>query len=458
MGFTFDAPLALLLLIPAIALTIGLHLGARRRMGAGRRRVALAVRAAVADGARPRARRLPARAAGGSPGDRVHRRPVRLGRQRRTRGRPRLPAGDAQGEGRRRCRRASWPSARTPSSSACRPTSTRSTGSPRRRSGRPRTSARRFVWPRRSSPTMRRSGSCCCPTATTRPAAARPRRPCRPTAGSRSRRGGSDSASVDEVLVERLTTPSIARLGESVQAIADIRSSVAQTATVRLFADGALVKTQPVELLAGVTRVTFDLTPSEAGFHTFRAVVEAGRDTFSQNDRADSNTIVKGEPRILVLAGDDAVAAELVGALEEQRQLVDTIIPEALPTDFASLATYDSVVLVDVPAAAPDRSPDGGPPGLRARPRQGPRDGRRAEQLRRRRLRQDRHGGDAARGHGRARPAEAARHRAGGRHRRVGFDGGLSLQHVQPGRRRPGSVASRRWTSARKPSCARRRR
>ena len=69
--------------------------------------------------------------------------------------------------------------------------------------------------------------------------------------------------------------------------------------------------------------MTFDVTPTEAGFHTFRAVVEAARDTFSQNDRADSNTIVKGEPRTLVLAGDDKVAAELVAALESQRQLVD---------------------------------------------------------------------------------------------------------------------------------------
>ena len=90
------------------------------------------------------------------------------------------------------------------------------------------------------------------------------------------------------------------------------------------------------------------MTPTEAGFHTFRAVVEAARDTFSQNDRADSNTIVKGEPRTLVLAGNDTVAAELVAALESQRQLVDSIVPEALPTDFASLATYDSIVLVDV--------------------------------------------------------------------------------------------------------------
>src|SRR3954471_10714064 len=154
---------------------------------------------------------------------------------------------------------------------------------------------------------------------------------------------------VDEVLIERLTTSSTARLGESVPVTVEVRSNVAQTATVRLFADGALAATKPVELPAGATTVSFDVKPTEAGFHTFRAVVEAARDTFSENDRADSNTIVKGEPRTLVLAGDDKVAAELVAALKNQRQEVDSVVPEALPTDFASLASYDSVVLVDVP-------------------------------------------------------------------------------------------------------------
>ncbi len=155
--------------------------------------------------------------------------------------------------------------------------------------------------------------------------------------------------SSDEVLVERLITPSTINLGESVEAVAEIRSSVAQPATLRLFADGQLVETLPVQLEAGLTRVVFDVTPTEPRFHTFRVVVEAARDTFSENDRADSNTIVKGEPRTLVLAGNEAVAAELVEALTAQGQQVDTIVPEALPTEFADLATFDSVVLVDVP-------------------------------------------------------------------------------------------------------------
>ena len=153
----------------------------------------------------------------------------------------------------------------------------------------------------------------------------------------------------DEVLVERVVTPSTANLGESIEVAADIRSSVAQPATVRLFASGENVATERVQLEQGVTRITFDVKPEEARLHTFRVVVEAAQDTFSQNDRADSVTIVKGEPRTLVLAGDEVVADELVRALTTQRQKVDTLVPEALPTDFADLATYDSIVLVDVP-------------------------------------------------------------------------------------------------------------
>jgi uncharacterized membrane protein/Mg-chelatase subunit ChlD len=153
----------------------------------------------------------------------------------------------------------------------------------------------------------------------------------------------------DEVLVDRLTTPTTARIGEQIQAVAQVSSSVAQTATVRLYADGGLVATKRMDLVAGPNQVSFLVTPKEAGFHTFSAVVEAARNTFSQNDRADSNTIVKGEPRILVLAGDDKVAKELVGALEIEHQKVDSLVPEALPSDLAGLATYDSIVLVDVP-------------------------------------------------------------------------------------------------------------
>ena len=113
--------------------------------------------------------------------------------------------------------------------------------------------------------------------------------------------------------------------------------------------DGAIAATERASLTAGVTRATFRVTPEEPGFHTFRVVVEAARDTFDPNDRADANTIVKGEPRVLIAAGDQQVGAELVAALTAQGQLVDAVVPELIPEDLTGLAAFDSIVLVDVP-------------------------------------------------------------------------------------------------------------
>ena len=156
-------------------------------------------------------------------------------------------------------------------------------------------------------------------------------------------------AGADEVLVERLTSPSTARRGEQILISADITSTVAQPATARLFVNGELVATEARNLAIGANRVEFKFTAKEAGFLRFRIAVEAARDTFNQNDRADANTIVKGEPKVLVVKGDEDVAQQLVAALETERQTVSTVIPEALPSDLAGLADYDSIVLVDVP-------------------------------------------------------------------------------------------------------------
>jgi len=154
----------------------------------------------------------------------------------------------------------------------------------------------------------------------------------------------------EEVMVERVTSPSTVNRGESIEVTAEIRSTVKQLATVRLFANGQPNGApQRVTLDVGVTRVAFPVPPPDPGFYRFRVVVEATQDTFSENDRGDTNTIVKGEPRTLVLAGDQVVGQELVKALTAQRQKVDTMVPEALPTDLGVLTTYDSIVLVDVP-------------------------------------------------------------------------------------------------------------
>ncbi len=348
MGIGLDAPLALLLLVPALLLTVGLHLGARRRMGSGRRRAALLVRSlllaalvlalagfqlvlpvdrlatvfvvdlsdSVGNAGREDALAFLRETLKERPGDDVAG-IVAFGKGALV---ERLPA-ELTGIDR---------IASTPVRSA-----TDIGGALRLATALfPDDAEKRIVLLSDGNDTTGDGQS------EAALAAAR-------SVQIETRRIGLGD--VDEVLIERLTTPSTARLVETIPITAIVRSTVAQPATVRLYANGALIQTKLVELVAGSNTVQFqDVKPTEAGFVRFRAVVEAARDTFSENDRADSNTIVKGEPRTLVLTGDDKVATELVDALRNQGQQVDTVIPETLPTDLASLAGYDSVVLVDV--------------------------------------------------------------------------------------------------------------
>jgi uncharacterized membrane protein len=348
MGISFDAPLALLLFVPVMALTVGLYLSARRRVGVGRRRVALIVRTLLLSA-------LVLALAGFRivlPVDRLATvfvvdlsdsvgndgREDALAFLRETLAE--IPDGDVAGIvafGKEALvERLPSELAEIDRLASTPVTSATDIGAALRLATAlfPDDTQKRIVLMSDGNDTTG-GGQAEAALAATRDIRIETR-----TIGL----GGSD-----EVLVERATTPSTANLGESIEVTADIRSSVAQPATVRLFMNGDPTgEPQRLTLEAGQNRVVFDVEPSEAGLHTFRVVVEAARDTFSQNDRADSITIVKGEPRTLILAGDEVVARELVDALTAERQNVDTIVPEALPTDFGQLAAYDSIVLVDV--------------------------------------------------------------------------------------------------------------
>ncbi len=347
MGIGLDAPLALLLLIPALALTIGLHVGSRRRLGLGRRRVALLIRAALLTS-------LVLALAGFRlvlPVDRLATVFVvdlsdsvgQTGRQDALswlrQSLAAMPEGDVAGIvgfGRQALVERLPAEVREIDRIASTPVrSATDIGAALRLASAlfPDDAQKRIVLVSDGNDT---TGSGQSEAAL---AAAR---------GIQVETRAIGLGAAEEVLVERLTTPSTARIGEELEATADVRSSVAQPATVRLFADGVQVAEKAVDIEAGSNRVSFLVKPTEAGFHTFRAVVEAGRDTFNQNNRADSDTIVKGEPRVLVLAGDEKVAAELVGALRTERETVDTLIPEQLPGGIEGLLNYDSIVLVDV--------------------------------------------------------------------------------------------------------------
>jgi uncharacterized membrane protein len=154
-----------------------------------------------------------------------------------------------------------------------------------------------------------------------------------------------------EALVDGVDAPSGARVGETVDVIVRVRTTVATAATLRLLADGATIATRQLSLTPGTSSVSFTVKADSPGFHVFRAVLEPVEDHFTENNAADAYVLVTGEPQVLLATDDAARAADLVAALTTARQHVTVVPAGGVPSSVATLAGYDAVVLDNVSAA-----------------------------------------------------------------------------------------------------------
>ena len=154
-----------------------------------------------------------------------------------------------------------------------------------------------------------------------------------------------------EVLVTGVDAPTRLSEGQVFDLTVTIESSVETNAVLRVIGGGQVLVEQTVALVEGINRYAFTLTASEPGLTSFRVqVVPEGQDVFYQNNELSAFTQVVGPPRVLIVADDEAEAANLGQALVAQGLAVDQASGAALPADLATLSNYQSVVLVDVPA------------------------------------------------------------------------------------------------------------
>jgi uncharacterized membrane protein len=129
-------------------------------------------------------------------------------------------------------------------------------------------------------------------------------------------------------------------------------STVAQTATLRLYLDSSLLLQQKVRLLVGEQEVSFSILAPPPGFHTIRVTLDAPLDTIGANNVAATFINVQGPPRVLVIEGRPGEGHNIVAALQATKIDVTVGTPNDVPTTLDGLAAYSSVVLVDVPAVS----------------------------------------------------------------------------------------------------------
>lgn len=164
-----------------------------------------------------------------------------------------------------------------------------------------------------------------------------------------------------EVLITNADAPTSLRPGEHFDLNVTVQANEPTRAVVRVLGGDEILYEGTHELRRGTQTLSLPLVAGEPGFVNYQVQISPVQDGFYQNNRVDAYSQVEGPPRILMVAppaGESLPGGEprpdeysaLMNVLQSAGYQVDLISPNRLPSDLPSLAQYDSVVLVDVPA------------------------------------------------------------------------------------------------------------
>lgn len=173
-----------------------------------------------------------------------------------------------------------------------------------------------------------------------------------------------------EIQLADVRVPATVSAGQSFDIALTIEADQDAPAVVTVFADGAILATQPVDLRAGTNNYSLTVQAGEAGFTDFRVQVDprtvtgaaaatgaatagatSAADGFFQNNTLSAFSRVIGPPRVLIVRDDPAESASLAAALTAAGLIVDQAAPSGLPLGLAGLEAYESVLLANVPAS-----------------------------------------------------------------------------------------------------------
>jgi Ca-activated chloride channel family protein len=158
--------------------------------------------------------------------------------------------------------------------------------------------------------------------------------------------------SENEVAVERVSSPQSVPKGQQYEVRALLKSTSARSATVTLSDDDKEVGRQDLQLLPGENVATFEVPASDEGFRVLKATVSSVDDHYSQNNTAESYTVVRTPPAVLIVAGTPEDAKPLQAALIASGIAVDVVEPDGMPSHIDGLVKYDTVVLANASADA----------------------------------------------------------------------------------------------------------
>ena len=160
-----------------------------------------------------------------------------------------------------------------------------------------------------------------------------------------------------EVLVERVEIPARLREGEPFDLIARIRSNVATTAKVRVYQAQFLAAEREIALKPGENILHEPGLRPQGNFVPYDVELVPAADTSLENNRATAVASLRGQPRVLLVDGDEKRARPLEQALRASRIAVELRGAPGAPRTLEDLQQFDLFILSDVAALPLGREP-----------------------------------------------------------------------------------------------------
>lgn len=153
-----------------------------------------------------------------------------------------------------------------------------------------------------------------------------------------------------DVSIQRLQLPTGLKKGQTFEAKIFALSDAAQSGTVRLYRNGQLLGSQPVQLDAGKNLFSFPQTLIDPGFYQYEVQIDAPGDSIPQNNRATSFVNVREGDQILVISAIPSEDQALVAALIEEEIEVDLGDISSFPDNLPAMTSYDAIILSNIAA------------------------------------------------------------------------------------------------------------
>jgi uncharacterized membrane protein len=154
----------------------------------------------------------------------------------------------------------------------------------------------------------------------------------------------------NDVSVQKVQVPGRLKKGQTFDVKIFVQADQAQTSTVRLYRNDQFLGEQKVQLSAGKNLFSFPQNLTDPGFYSYDVRVDAPGDPLPQNNRATGFTIVRGEPRILIVSSNPEEDRQLAAALQTSRLEISLVGVNSFPATLTEMQSYDAIFISNVSA------------------------------------------------------------------------------------------------------------